>query len=151
MISSCYSTASQMPHRCCPLATSVEYVDRRHVRACPSMSVKSCPGSPLNTRFPGPPTPYAKLHRGRFSCFCTADAAYSLYRPDMPPYPTKNDPSPAGDLDLLLTHVFLGPLESISRTACRSVRQFLHVFARPTHRHGRRPRNAGNNRPHLAV
>ena len=84
MISSCYSTASQMPHRYCPLATSVEYVDRRHVRACPSMSAKSCPGSPLNTRFPGPPTPYAKLHLGRFSCFCMADAAYSLYRPDMP-------------------------------------------------------------------
>jgi len=62
-ITSCYSTGSQTPHRCCHPANNVEhvkYVDHLHVWACPTTGTSSSAPSPEgsglspNTWFVGP-------------------------------------------------------------------------------------------------
>ena len=62
-ITSCYSTGSQTPHRCCHPANNVEhvkYVDHLHVWVCPTTGMSSSAPSPEgsglspNTWFVGP-------------------------------------------------------------------------------------------------
>ena len=64
-----------------------------------------------------------RLHR--FSRFCTDDHRLSLYFRMGRPLPPNNCPFPWGDLDRHLTHGFLGPPESSTKTGSRSVQPFL--------------------------
>ena len=85
-----------------------------------------------------------------------ANAGYSIYftmRQTMLPLPRKKLSLPRGILTPQLLHGFLDPPESVLQTAPRSVQPFCsaHGCDKQTDRQTYKPRNIGNNRPHLST
>ena len=64
-------------------------------------------------------------HLNRFSRFCTDDRRVSLYFTMGHPFPPQNCPIPWVDLDPHLIRGSLGPTESSTQTASRSVQPFV--------------------------
>jgi len=71
------------------------------------------------------PSPKPKQHLDWLSHFCTDDRRVSLYFTMRRPFPPKKLAPSDGDLDPHLIHGSLGPSESSTPTASRSVQLFL--------------------------